>query len=132
MDELKEEILKTVKGYKDYLVEIDKDHVKTDKDLVFILSIYLARINRELFDEIKLEIESGKQIINEGGSAVATPEELASGKVRGSWGYSTIVGDMIGIKVPEYGFIRVTSLGSAPRNFFAEYKSDFLYERNPE
>ena len=132
LNELKLEILKNVGGYRDYVVEIDKDQVKTDKDLIFILSVYLSRINRGLFNDIKMELKSGKQIVNEGNAVVATPEELASGKVRGSWGYSTIVGDILGIKVPEYGFVRATSLGTVPRNSFEEYKSDFLYERNPE
>ncbi|MFH1607964.1 MAG: hypothetical protein ABIA78_02425 [archaeon] len=52
--------------------------------------------------------------------------------MRGAWGNASMVGKVLGIKIPEYDFIQVMSLGQKPLDSFREYKENFIYEMNPE
>jgi|SRR3989344_4047803 len=132
MQELRNAVIKNIVTYNDFLVGLKKEYMDTEKDLKEITSVFLSEIDNELFNRIGLELKDGKQITNEGFARIVTSEELKSGNPRGAWGYSTMIGNILGIKVPEYDFIDVTSLNQKPKQSYKEYKSEFEYERNPE
>jgi hypothetical protein len=121
-EKLRNEVLDSTKGYADFFTRIDKNSIGTEEDVVAVISSYIAYIDKDLFDRVENEIKKGRQIVNEGELMVVKRDELVNGKIRGAWGYATILNDITGLTVPEYPFIEVSSLGEPPKNSFAAYK----------
>lgn len=121
-EKLRNEVLDFAKGYADFATRIDKTSIGTDEDVTAVISTYVAYVDNDLFDRIENEIKKGRQIVNEGKLMVVKRDELVNGKIRGAWGYATILNDITGLTVPEYPFVEVSSLGEPPKSSFEAYK----------
>ncbi len=116
----------------DYLVSIDGIKVKAkEKEINFVSSFFCAEVTNPLFYEVANQLLAGKELRNEGLTKVINEAELKNGTIRGAWGASTIVGDILELNVPEYDWIRVECIGDI-RDSYQDYKKDFSYARDPE
>lgn len=127
-----EDVLSKREKHKDYLVTVQGDKIRRDTPLVYLCSIFIARINQSLFYNIAEEIKEGASIINEGRTGVFSLSELERGTVRGAWAYDAILHDVTRADIPQYDWLRAEPQG-LPRDSYQAYKTQgFEYERDPE
>ena len=123
----------TLTPHRDYQVQIEKEYVKTPHNLRYLTSVYLARIDCSLFNELDHALSIHEELTDEGYTRIVSTHDLRRGTIRGAWGYATIIGEILGIpSIPEYPFIKVVPLEGKIRNTFQDYKKDFMYQRDPE
>ena len=125
-------VIEDLTPIKDYLVTLDGNKVKAkEKEINFIYSFFRTKIANPMFYEVADQLHAGKELRNEGLTRVVNEFELVKGTIRGAWGASTIVGDILGLNIPEYDWIHVEPMGNL-RSSYQDYKKDFSYAVDPE
>lgn len=125
-------VLSNAKGIKDFITIIKGDKIGKNEDLIFLDSVFISKIDPNLFHKIALKLKNNYRLVNEGNVKVLTIEELRKGTVRGIWGRDLIFNYLFDEDIPCYDWVKIIPIVGKPRDSYKEYKTDFIYEKNPE
>jgi ADP-ribose pyrophosphatase YjhB (NUDIX family) len=126
-----EAILTTAKPFGDFHAIVNKAILHTPEHISTFVSAFTAELEQGIFSAIVQELEKGKQLTNEGLALIVRTNDLMGGTIPVAWGHATVVGDILGLHLPEFPGVAVKRLGEV-RDSYASYKKEFMYRKNPE
>lgn len=117
---IRHEILGRAIPYKDFYVSYDN----VDSGSVLIYGVFLSRINQDVFELAKSNINSGKKIVCEGDARVVGLDDLVSKKFLLIPPAQKVMEEFIGTKISSLEGLNVGCIGK-PRDSFTDYLSEF-------
>lgn len=129
-DILKQAILRNIQPYRDFVIVdpiIEKNKNSTKEQRSAIISFYYSPVSKELIDNAKEVLNSGRRLVSEGdGGNIVSIDEILSGKKYLAWSNPFMMKYFLGKNIPYSREGEAEPIGM-PRHSLSDYLSDFEY-----
>ncbi len=122
---IRNEIILKILPYKDYLWSFP--HIKEKKAFNSICSVYLSKINQNIFELVRKNLNESKNIKNEGFAKIYSLNDIKNKKVICSWATPCILSYYKDTILENPYDVKIKYIGK-PRESMQNYTKEFIYK----